>query len=361
MATRKIAVHKPKEGQPPTETLVLQWLLEPETVNVSTTTPSSTAVEGSTLQIDDEYMYVTDASAPDRLVVKRGAFETEVVEHAEGVQVLVWGEPTDGSHPGKHPIARSELAGVGATIQRQQPQEGSQAMTDNAQQLNNKSASAQGAPPPYGNKEPKDSLREKAQPGRFEADTRRSADGRELDINLVNQHPQRITKPEPRGAGSGEEANATRGRVLDCPGPTISHQEHVDELLTIAQLNEDFNNEMNGRVYERSQRTAELITNPPNPADGEEQSTPDAYEAARLSYEASDPFKRAETIQGEMDARAARDRKQEEELYGDQLESKDEPDERSGERATLARTAGATRSTLNKDAQSRRTNESQGT
>ena len=118
MATKRITVTEPKEGQPPTETLVLQWLLEPETVNVSTTTPSTTAVEGSTLQIDDEYMIVTDASAPDRLVVKRGAFETEVVEHLENAEVLVWGK-TESGLPGKHPLARSELKGVGATMTRQ--------------------------------------------------------------------------------------------------------------------------------------------------------------------------------------------------------------------------------------------------
>ena len=317
MATKKITVAQPKEGQPPTETLVLQWLLEPETVNVSTTTPSSTAVEGSTLQIGDEYMIVLDASAPDRLVVKRGAFETEVVEHAEGAQVSVWGEPADGGASGKHPILKSEFAGVGATITRQQ-QEGSQAMTDNAQQANNKSSSAQGAPPPYRDKQPKGSLRRKAQPGRFEGDDERG-EGRRVDLvlNLVNQHPQRITR-DPRGAGSGEEANATRGRSLvEWPGPTMSHEEHVEELLTIAQVNEDFNNEMNRAVYDRGERTLDLLADPPNRAEGEAQATPDAYEAARLNYEASDPFRRAETIRGEMDARAERDRKQSAELYGD--------------------------------------------
>lgn len=327
MATKKITVTEPKEGQPPTETLVLQWLLEPETVNVSTTTPSTTAVEGSTLQIDDEYMIVTDASAPDRMVVKRGAFETEVVEHAEGATVSVWGEPEDGGAPGKHPLLKDELAGVGATIKRQQPTGGSTTMTDNAQQLNNKSASAQGAPPPYRDKQPKGTLREKAQPRMSDrrGDKDRD-DNREFDTNLVNQHPQRITRPkdEPRGAGSGEEANETRGRTLvTWPGPTMSHEEHVEELLTIAQLNEDFNNEMNAKVYERGERTLDLLANPRgNRADGEEQSTPDAYEASRLAFEDADPFKRADTIGGEMEARAARDKKQVEEMYGEELPSK---------------------------------------
>jgi hypothetical protein len=210
-------------------------------------------------------------------------------------------------------------------------------MTDNAQQLNNKSASAQGAPPPQGDKEPKASLKDKAQPGKFErgrhtkkgdeekSETRKRLESGELNPQLANQHPQRITVPkkEPRGSGTGEEANATRGRSLvDWPGPTMSHEEHVEELLTIAQVNEDFNNEMNRAVFDLSQRTLDLLADPPNPADGEEQSTPDAYEAARLSYEASDPFKRAETIDGEMEARAARDRKQEEEMYGEELPSK---------------------------------------
>ena len=209
-------------------------------------------------------------------------------------------------------------------------------MTDNAQQLNNKSASAQGAPPPQGDKEPRASLKEKAQPGKFErgkgkgkgdeekSETRKRLESGELDPQLANQHPQRITvlKKEPRGAGTGEEANATRSRRLDCLGPTMSHEEHVEELLTIAQVNEDFNNEMNRAVYDRSQKTLDLLADPPNPADGEAQSTPDAYEAARLTYEGSDPFKRAETIGGEMDARAARDRKQVEEMYSDELPSK---------------------------------------
>jgi hypothetical protein len=113
-----ITVNQPKEGQPPTETLVLQWLLEPETVNVSTTTPSTTAVPGSTLQIDLEYMIVTNATAPDRLVVKRAAFDTAAVEHVEGATVSVWGK-TESGLPGKHPLARSELKGVGATMTRQ--------------------------------------------------------------------------------------------------------------------------------------------------------------------------------------------------------------------------------------------------
>ena len=323
MATKKITVIEPQEGQPPTETLVLQWLLEPETVNVSTTTPSTTATEGSVLQIDAEYMVVTDASAPDRFVVKRAAFETDVVEHAEGVIVSVWGD-TETGLPGKHPIARSELKGAAATIKRQQPQEGSDAMTDNAQQLNNKSASAQGAPPPYRDKEPRASLKKKAQPGRFSGDEG-SLEGREIDTNLANQHPQRITVPkrEPRGAGSGEEANETRGRsLIEWPGPTMSHEEHVEELLTIAQLNEDFNNDMNRKVYDRGERTLDLLANPPNRADGEEQSTPDAYEAARLAFEDADPFRRADTIKGEMEARAARDKKQADELYSEQLPSK---------------------------------------
>jgi hypothetical protein len=203
-------------------------------------------------------------------------------------------------------------------------------MTDNAQQLNNKSASAQGAPPPHGDKEPKPSLKDKAQPGRFE--TRRNAvtgrgkeDNRDIDLALANQHPQRIHVPrkEPRGTGTGEEANATRSRSLvDWPGPTMSHEEHVEELLTIAQINEDFNNEMNGRVFERGERIGELLADPPNPKDGEAQATPDAYEASIRAFEAADPIKRRDTIKGEMEARARRDRKQEEEMYSKALPSK---------------------------------------
>lgn len=201
-------------------------------------------------------------------------------------------------------------------------------MTDNAQQLNNKSASAQGAPPPHGDKEPKAALKERAEPGRFEdAKARRPARGNlQLDTNLTNQHPQRITVPkkEPRGAGTGDEANATRGRSLvEWPGPTMSHEEHVDELLTIAQVNEDFNNEQNARVFERGERTLDLLAGKvPDDKDGEAQSTPDAYESARLSYEASDPLKRIDTIKGEIEARKKRDAKRVEEMYGTKLPSK---------------------------------------
>ena len=197
-------------------------------------------------------------------------------------------------------------------------------MTDNALQLNQKSASAQGAPPPYRDKEPKPELKAKAQPGKFERKEgkRTKSDMGEIDTRLANQHPQRIHK-EPRGAGTGEEANATRGRsLIDWPGPTMSHEEHVEELLTIAQINEDFNNEMNARVYERGEKIGALLADPPNPADGEAQSTPDAYDAAIASFEAADPFKRIDNIKGEMDARARRDRKQEEEMYSEALPSK---------------------------------------
>lgn len=198
-------------------------------------------------------------------------------------------------------------------------------MTDNAQQANNKSASAQGAPPPQGDKEPKASLRDK------ENATVKGRGHLQLDPRLANQHPQRITIPkkEPRGAGSGEDAVATRGRsIIAWPGPTMSHEEHVEELLTIAQVNEDFNNEQNARVFERAERINGLLAGEPvndDPKDdhkNKNQSTPDAYESARLSYEASDPLKRLDNIKGEMEARRKRDQKQVEERYGKALPSK---------------------------------------
>lgn len=117
-ATRKITVSAPKEGQPTTETLVVQWDVKVEDTDIATTTPSTTAVEGSTLQIEDEYMIVTDASNADNLAVKRGAFGTTVAAHVAGTSVSVWGESETGPS-GKHPILRSELKGVGATMTRQ--------------------------------------------------------------------------------------------------------------------------------------------------------------------------------------------------------------------------------------------------
>lgn len=209
--------------------------------------------------------------------------------------------------------------------QKPKPKLRRRVMTDNAQQLNDKSASAQGAPPPYRDKEPKASLKAKAQPGKFEKNDKRAklgGDRGEIDTRLANEHPQRIHR-DPRGAGTGEEANATRGRsLINWPGPTMSHEEHVEELLTIAQINEDFNNEVNSRVYERGEKIGDLLRDPPNPADGEPQSTPDAYDAALAAFEASDPFTRIDNIKGEMDARAARDRKQSEEMYSEELPSK---------------------------------------
>lgn len=296
MATKKITVTQPKEGQPPTETLVLQWLLEPETVNVSTTSPSSTAVEGSTLLIDDEYMIVTDASAPDRLVVKRGAFETEIVEHAEGVQVLVWGEPADETLPGKHPLLKDELRGYGATIKRQQPQEGSDAMPTAEDQKNQTQPRGAGS-------------------GKLANATRRRNPEDTLDKNLDFAEGKSAESYKPEAYEPGpefEEGDATKGK-LDYrttndydPNKFIPIRDRRAYLLDQAAKNESVNDELNAMQVRQNanvQMASNLIHDPDYQRDL-------SMESAMAELEMHDPDKRAEALKGEMDARRKREEQQ---------------------------------------------------
>jgi hypothetical protein len=144
-------------------------------------------------------------------------------------------------------------------------------MTDNAQQGNNMSASAQGAPV-VGNKPP--------------------------------------ARKEPRGAGRGEEANATRGvSLVDWPPEPKSHRQHVEELLQQAQDNEDYNLDVNEAMTETAAAATELMSKTANPldAEGEEKSRAEVLQQYK---DENDPAERKKRLEGEMKARAERDKKQ---------------------------------------------------
>jgi hypothetical protein len=149
-------------------------------------------------------------------------------------------------------------------------------MTDQAQQGNNQSASAQGAPRPTGNKAP---------------------------------------GTEQRGAGSGADANATRTRSLvDWPPPPKTHAEHVEELLEQAQINEDYNNAVNEAQTAVAAGAREVIGDSVYPLDakGEEESRAQVLEDFKNE---NDPAEKKKRLKGEMDARAKRDKAQADAMY----------------------------------------------
>jgi len=152
-------------------------------------------------------------------------------------------------------------------------------MTDNAQQGNNMSASAQGAPKPIGNKPP----------------------GTEA-------------RPEPkerRGAGSGADANRTRERnLVDWPPEPKTHAEHVEELLQQAQDNEDYNAEVNAAQTDVARNAIELVGHATYPLSDPKLEQESREQVLDEYKTANDPAARKERLKGEMDARAKRDRKQ---------------------------------------------------
>jgi hypothetical protein len=148
-------------------------------------------------------------------------------------------------------------------------------MTDNAQQGNNMSSSAQGAPKPTGNK------------------------------------PQGTEAV--RGAGSGKDANTTRERnLVDWPPPVKSHGDHVDELLEQAQDNEDYNRDVNEEQTRLTKEIRDRIGHPQgDPLNDEEE-----RERVKQQFiDENDPAKKKERLKGEMDARAKRDKAQAEHMY----------------------------------------------
>lgn len=117
---------------------------------------------------------------------------------------------------------------------------------------------------------------------------------------------QQAKPPQPRGAGSGESANASRSRnIIDWPPEPKSHEDHVAELLQQAQDNEDYNNEINAIQTEQLAKLKETLGFPQgDPADADEQ-----RKEAKEAYLASvDPKKKEAALKGEMKARAEREK-----------------------------------------------------
>ena len=217
-------------------------------------------------------------------------------------------------------------------------------MTDQAQQGNNMSASAQGAPKPTGDK-PRGTESERLSQGAPRAGvgagssgasgraigaprTREPEDtgpGSSARAAFYGDHPQRsasareAAREEPRGAGSGEDAKFARARsIIDWPPKPISHAQHVEELLEIAQENEDHNNRVNEEQTSIVREAAERIGFATYPL-GDPQLEEESRNQVLDDYKkANDPVNRRERLQGEMDARAARDRKQVKDRYGDE-------------------------------------------
>jgi hypothetical protein len=209
-------------------------------------------------------------------------------------------------------------------------------MTDNAQQGNNLSSSAQGAPKPTGDKPEGTEAGELTQGAARKAGTGGRAIGAprtsETDPSkqgassaraaFQGDHPQRSSAVrervrDPRGAGSGENANATRGRnLVDWPPEPMTHAEHVEELLEIAQENEDYNkavNEAQTAVTAEALGRVGFATYPLGDPKLEEESRQQVLDEF---VRANDPKARAKTLDGEMEARAKRDQIQAEKMYG---------------------------------------------
>jgi hypothetical protein len=113
---------------------------------------------------------------------------------------------------------------------------------------------------------------------------------------------------QPRGAGSGAKATATRSRnIVDWPPEPKSHEEHVDELEQEAQAQADHNAEVNAIQTKLVAAFKDKISFPQgDPADPDEQ-----RKTAREAFlDVNDPEKKKAALKGEMEARAKRDRAQ---------------------------------------------------
>ena len=210
-------------------------------------------------------------------------------------------------------------------------------MTDNAQQGNNLSASAQGAPKPTGDK-PEGLERGKLSQGAPRAigapRTTENAEDQQNSARAAFQgdHPQRSAAVrerargdrEQRGAGTGEEANVTRLRsLIEWPPAPLTHAQHVEELLEIAQENEDFNAAANEEATAVTRNAMTLVGRATYPL-GDPALENESREGVLKDYrDAHDPGMKRERLLGEMEARAARDRKQEKEMYEEGPESRD--------------------------------------
>lgn len=110
---------------------------------------------------------------------------------------------------------------------------------------------------------------------------------------------------QPRGAGSGEKANATRSRnIVDWPPEPKSHSEHVEELEAERDAQAEFNAEMADMQQKQAADFTEKVKANAAASDGDEQ-----REAAReAAAAANDPKKKEAALKGEMDARAKREK-----------------------------------------------------
>lgn len=110
---------------------------------------------------------------------------------------------------------------------------------------------------------------------------------------------------QPRGAGSGDKANATRSRnIVDWPPPAEPRSETVDRLVAESEAQADFNTEMADKQAEQAKAITEKILKPSDPADADKQRD----DAMKAYEDSSDPKKKEARLKGEMDARAKRDK-----------------------------------------------------
>lgn len=108
---------------------------------------------------------------------------------------------------------------------------------------------------------------------------------------------------DPRGGGRGDDANAIR-RIHAAPLPTISHEEHVKELVAMAEANEQYNNQVNKAQQQDNEAGQKLISDnemPPKDPKKEQQEVLKAY------TEANDPKLKEKRLKGEIEARKKRD------------------------------------------------------
>jgi len=113
---------------------------------------------------------------------------------------------------------------------------------------------------------------------------------------------------QPRGAGSGEKANATRDRnLVDWPPESRPRDEVVDELTQQAADNEQYNTEMYNAQAQQAENLKGVIGHPQGDPEDADKAREDAREAF---LNATDPERKKAALKGEMEARAKRDKAQ---------------------------------------------------
>jgi hypothetical protein len=113
--------------------------------------------------------------------------------------------------------------------------------------------------------------------------------------------PQTQAPTQPRGAGTGEQANIKR-RFSDPAAVIQSHKEHVEELVAVAEENENFNNEMNELQTDLGNKFAKVQA---AMQQGDPLNDDDERTRAREAYiNEADPDKRGAIIKAQRAARA---------------------------------------------------------